>query len=151
MQQQRAAMCRPGVRKVQQQRVGRHSTSRLDYETCRQEFIASWKHLDRFMLSGPNMSIGWFVHGETCRQHCCRSAGWWTFTRSKNRALHSPTKSPISPDLGRIMRCGQQRNCSQQAKEQIGIKITEIARVELQISRKNRGAGQLCTVPVFCL
>ena len=74
IQQQRAAMSRPGVRKVQQQCACRRKTSRLDYETCRQEFCASWKHVDRFMLSGPNMSTGWFVHGKTCQQLRFRNA-----------------------------------------------------------------------------
>ena len=37
-------------------------------ETCRQDGYASGKHVDRFMLSGPNLSTGCIVHGKTCRQ-----------------------------------------------------------------------------------
>ena len=124
------------------------------------------RHVDRMIMPQGNMSTGscsnmstGFLHFmetsrldlETRRQHCCRSACRRNSSRSKNRALHSLTKSSISFNPGGILRCGQKRNCSQQAKEQIGLKITEIARVELQISWKNRGAGQLCTVSVFRL
>ena len=65
--------------------------------------------------------------------------------------LRSPTKKIITPNPEGILQCGQQINCSQQAKEHIGIKITEIQRLGLQISWKNRGSEQLHTVTVFCL
>ena len=77
-----------------------------------------------------------------------------TLAAARTEKPRNPAQSDKKINISQSRRnfqCGQQQSCSQQAKEQIGIKITEIQQLDLQISWKNRGSEQLRTVTVFRL
>ena len=107
--------------------------SRLDNATCRLDEIAVEKPVD------------WFEAESSAKK-------LQPPQEQRNLEIQrSPTKKFRSPNPEGILQCGKQQSCSQQAKEQISIKITEIQQLVLQISWKNRGSEQLRTVMVFRL
>ena len=84
-----------------------------------------------------NLSTGWNTLGKTSRLVLGRKFSAETLAAARTE---EPRNSAvwlwkiISPNPEGILQSGQQQSCSQQAKEQIGIKIMEIQRLYLQIS-----------------
>ena len=101
-------------------------------QTCRHVYLHLEKHVDMFVAEG--------LEEETLAA-----------ARTATQILaQSDLRIIITPNPEGVPQSGQQQSCSQQAKEQIGIKITEIQRLDLQISWKNRGSGKLRSVLLFC-